>query len=99
MRLAAATAYRFRSGHRTIIRRGQLKHIEISVINPEDEQQALLEWAAHMDAGQETAKAKSRLSFSSYGQWHAVLTDTRRYAGGYRLALKLACRYTLTYSI
>ena len=42
-----------------------MKRIEISVINPEDEQQALLEWAAR----------------------------------GYRLALKLACHYTLTCSI
>ena len=54
-----------------------MKHIEISVINPKDEQQALLEWAARVDAGEEMAEAKSRLSFSSYAQLHAVLTDKR----------------------
>jgi predicted transcriptional regulator len=54
-----------------------MKHIEISVINPKDEQQALLEWAARVDAGEEMAGAKSRLSFSSYGRLHAVLTDKR----------------------
>jgi predicted transcriptional regulator len=56
-----------------------MKHIEISVINAKDEQQALLEWAARVDAGEEVvgAGAKSRLSFSSYAQLHAVLTDKR----------------------
>ena len=54
-----------------------MKHIEISVIDPKDEQQALLEWAARVDAGEAMADAKSRLSFSSYGQLHAVLTDKR----------------------
>jgi len=54
-----------------------MKHIEISVINPKDEQQALLKWAARVDAGEEMAGAKSRLSFSSYAQLHAVLTDKR----------------------
>jgi len=54
-----------------------MKHIEISVINPKDEQQALLAWAAHVDAGEPAAKAGARLSFSSYGQLHAVLTDKR----------------------
>ncbi|MDP2852218.1 MAG: hypothetical protein Q8O23_02315 [Gallionella sp.] len=54
-----------------------MKHIEIAVINPKDEQQALLEWAARVDAGEEMAEAGAKLSFSSYGQLHAVLTDKR----------------------
>lgn len=54
-----------------------MKHIEIAVINPKDEQQALLEWAARVDAGEEMAEAEARLSFSNYGQLHAVLTDKR----------------------
>ena len=54
-----------------------MKHIEIAVINPKDEQQALLQWAARADAGEAMAEAKSRLSFSSYAQLHAVLTDKR----------------------
>src|SRR3989304_7347533 len=54
-----------------------MKHIEIAVINPKDEQQALLEWAAGVDAGEDLAEAGARLSFSSYGQLHAVLTDKR----------------------
>ena len=54
-----------------------MKHIEIAVLNPKDEQQALLEWAARVDAGEAMADAGTRLSFSSYGQLHAVLTDKR----------------------
>ncbi|OFZ69233.1 MAG: hypothetical protein A2V79_08740 [Betaproteobacteria bacterium RBG_16_56_24] len=54
-----------------------MKHIEIAVINPKDEQQTLLERAARVDAGEELAEAGARLSFSSYGQLHAVLTDKR----------------------
>lgn len=54
-----------------------MKHIEIAVINPKDEQQALLEWAVRVDAGEEMAEAGAKLSFSSYGQLHAVLTDKR----------------------
>ena len=54
-----------------------MKHIEIAVINPKDEQKALLEWASRVDAGEEMAEAESRLSFSNYGQLHAVLTEKR----------------------
>lgn len=54
-----------------------MKRIEISVISPKDEQQALLEWAARVDAGAEMPETKSQLSFSSYGQLHAILTGKR----------------------
>lgn len=54
-----------------------MKHIEIVVIDPKDEQQALLEWAARVDAGEEIAEAAAKLSFSSYGQLHSVLTNKR----------------------
>ncbi len=54
-----------------------MKHIEISVINPKDEQRTLLKWAARVDAGEKMAGAEARLSFSSYRQLHAVLTDKR----------------------
>ena len=54
-----------------------MKHIEIAAINPKDEQQALLEWAARVDAGEKMGEAGAKLSFSSYRQLHAVLTDKR----------------------
>lgn len=54
-----------------------MKCIEITVVNPKDEQQALLDWAARVDAGESVAEAGARLSFSSYRQLHALLTDKR----------------------
>ncbi len=54
-----------------------MNHIEISVINPKDEQRMLLLWAARVDAGEKMATAGAKLSFASYRQLHAVLTDKR----------------------
>lgn len=54
-----------------------MKRMEIAVINPKDEQQALLAWAARVDAGEEMAEAGPRLSFATYGQLHATLTEER----------------------
>ncbi len=54
-----------------------MKRIEIGVVDPKDEQQALLDWAARVDAGENATDADSRLSFSSYSQLHAALTDKR----------------------
>ena len=54
-----------------------MKRIEINVINPKDEQHALLQWAARVDAGEEMADAEARLSFATYSQLHAALTDKR----------------------
>jgi predicted transcriptional regulator len=54
-----------------------MRRIEIGVINPKDEAQALLNWAARVDAGEEMAEAESRLSFATYSQLHAALTDKR----------------------
>lgn len=54
-----------------------MKRIEIGVVDPKDEQQALLDWAARVDAGEKAAAADSRLSFASYSQLHAALTDKR----------------------
>lgn len=54
-----------------------MKRIEIGVIDPKDEQQALLDWAARVDAGEKVADADSRLSFATYSQLHAALTDKR----------------------
>ena len=54
-----------------------MSQIEISVINPKMEQQALLEWAAKVDAGEAMPAAGTKLSFSTYAQLHAVLTDKR----------------------
>jgi predicted transcriptional regulator len=54
-----------------------MKSIEIAVINPKDEQQALLAWAARVDAGEEMAEAGPRLSFATYSQLHATLTEKR----------------------
>lgn len=54
-----------------------MKRIEIAVVSPKNEQQALLDWAARVDAGEEMAEAESRLSFATYGQLHSTLTDKR----------------------
>ena len=54
-----------------------MKRIVIDVLNPKDEQSALLVWAGRVDAGEIPASATSRLHFSSYRQLHASLTDKR----------------------
>jgi predicted transcriptional regulator len=54
-----------------------MRQIEITVINPKYEQQALLEWAVRVDAGEAVEEPTAKLSFSGYGQLHAVLTDKR----------------------
>ena len=54
-----------------------MKHIEIDVIDPRDEQAALLAWAACADAGEVQRSANPRLHFASYRQLHAVLTEKR----------------------
>ncbi len=56
-----------------------MKRIEISVIDPQEEQQALLAWAARVDAGETVGSAKARLSFASYKQLHEALTEKRMY--------------------
>ena len=54
-----------------------LKRIEIDVIDPRDEQAALLAWAARVEAGEVQRSANPRLHFASYRQLHAVLTEKR----------------------
>lgn len=54
-----------------------MRRIAIDVVNPKDEQAALLDWAARVDAGEVMGEAQPHLRFSSYDQLHAVLTDKR----------------------
>lgn len=54
-----------------------MRRIEIGVINAQDEQQALREWAARVDAGETMPNAESQLSFATYGQLHSALTNKR----------------------
>ena len=54
-----------------------MRRIEIGVINPRDEQQALREWAARVDAGEIMPNAESRLSFATYSLLHSALTNKR----------------------
>ena len=54
-----------------------MRRIEIGVINPQDERQALRKWAARVDAGEIMPNAESQLSFASYSQLHSALTNKR----------------------
>lgn len=54
-----------------------MKRIEIDVVNPHDENNALLAWAARVDAGEKVGRAQPRLTFSSFDQLHSALTDKR----------------------
>jgi predicted transcriptional regulator len=54
-----------------------MKRIEIDVIDPRDEQAALLAWAARVDAGEMQGAVSPRLHFASYRQLHATLTEKR----------------------
>jgi predicted transcriptional regulator len=54
-----------------------MRRIEIGVVSPKEESQALLDWAARVDAGEEMLEAEPRLSFATYSQLHAALTDKR----------------------
>lgn len=54
-----------------------MKRIEIGVINPKAEQQALMEWAARVDADEAVPEGISKLNFVSLRQLHATLTEKR----------------------
>ncbi len=54
-----------------------MKRIEIDVIDPKNEQAALLRWAARVDEGETPTAAKPKLHFASYRQLHASLTEKR----------------------
>jgi predicted transcriptional regulator len=54
-----------------------MKRIEIDVINPKQEQAALLAWAARADKGAAQRPGTPKLHFASYRQLHATLTEKR----------------------
>ena len=54
-----------------------MKRIEIDVIDPKQEQAALLAWAARADKGAPQRAGTPKLHFASYRQLHATLTEKR----------------------
>lgn len=54
-----------------------MKRIEIDVIEPKQEQAALLAWAARADQGAPQRAGTPKLHFASYRQLHAALTEKR----------------------
>ncbi|MSQ70362.1 MAG: hypothetical protein EXR27_03590 [Betaproteobacteria bacterium] len=54
-----------------------MKRIEIDVIDPKQEQAALLAWAARADQGARQRAGTPKLHFASYRQLHATLTEKR----------------------
>ena len=54
-----------------------MSRIDISVVDAKSEQRELLQWAARVDAGKTAADAVSQLSFATYSQLHAALSEKR----------------------
>ena len=54
-----------------------MKRIEIQVIDPKQEQDQLLNWAAQIDQGLNAHEASPKLTFASYKTLHSLLTNER----------------------
>ena len=54
-----------------------MKRIEIDVIDPKQEQAALMAWATRADQGAPQRAGTSKLHFATYRQLHATLTGKR----------------------